>query len=204
MGTLHGHSQRLRKRSRLPLPSSPYDSTMLSFQALAASVPTVEECAQRWFDGVIAEATRVLRSSASHKERARAAATLSGRIRTLTRRCGRQMNLSVPGWVRDATGWEPGTQVVLGLTERGELMVRKATSRDLEPFLTLQELNSNTSASEGAPPPSLDSRHQSARANAGPKRHLASERPDRATRQTRPMLTRGRKGRHKRPTPVSG
>jgi bifunctional DNA-binding transcriptional regulator/antitoxin component of YhaV-PrlF toxin-antitoxin module len=90
--------------------------------------------AQRWVNGVNLHAVKVLHSGGNHAEVARALATLTGDIRTLSRRAGRQLNLCVPGWVRDALGWNPGVRVVLKLSEDGVLLVREARSEDLLGF----------------------------------------------------------------------
>ena len=90
--------------------------------------------AQRWANGVALHAVKILHSGGNHAEVARALATFTGNIRTLSRRAGRQLNLCIPGWVCNARGWNPGVRVVLKLSEDGVLQVREARSEDIPGF----------------------------------------------------------------------
>lgn len=68
------------------------------------------------------------------KEIARAHATLRSNMRTLARRQGRSLGMTLPGWVRHELGWEPGTRLILLPTADGSLEMRAATDADALPL----------------------------------------------------------------------
>jgi hypothetical protein len=90
----------------------------------------VESPAERYGRRQLHHALEVLQTDNTHAAVCRAVAVLVGYTRTLRRGAGRQLELTLPGAVRDDFGWEPGTHVTLWRTPAGSLELRTARDED--------------------------------------------------------------------------
>jgi hypothetical protein len=90
----------------------------------------VESPAERYGRRQLHHALEMLQTDNTHAAVCRAVAVLIGYTRTLRRGAGRQLELTLPGAVRDDFGWEPGTHVTLWRTPAGSLELRTARDED--------------------------------------------------------------------------
>ena len=90
----------------------------------------VESPAERYGRRQLHHALEMLQTDNTHAAVCRAVAVLIGYTRTLRRGAGRQLELSLPGAVRETFGWEPGTHVTLWRTPAGSLELRTADPED--------------------------------------------------------------------------
>ena len=98
---------------------------------MAIRIEDIEVLADRWAARTEQAARKFLIRGGTHQQLAWAISCESSSVRTLTRRAGREVSLTVPGWLRKRLGWNPGDRVALCVTARGTLEVRLATLTDL-------------------------------------------------------------------------